>query len=437
MTKADLWRLWQDSERQLRSRLRQAEAQRDDLIRRLSRLASQDRQGNVSESLIVPEEICSREGRSPLGHSEEDITKKRTIQEGETILHSVAERHGEDERVNIRCMRLTEHNTRLRPSDEVRKKNNKGVDISFTPKGRKRHRIKQKDSPEPLRNVDTDDHLTQHRYANRGTYTDGVKRSNSSEDLDATLRRRIRSGRVIDNLGEREIPEGFSGYSTTPLPLLHSLHQHTRTERSYGPVQLSQLDTREHRTFQESAHFEQTSGNEILEKDAIILKDDNIYKDISHPRGREEGSGPRRRRITSHPMTNYSESHPRRWPKDRHSARDQSEGRGKREQEREARYTSVRKSREKDGRDTSGTFSGMSSNSRKQHGVRIRPSYESSSEYEEVRLRPGTSTSTEITQNKRESMQKFMLRGYETLQRSNELSSEKSVLETRETMDPP
>lgn len=438
MTKADLWRLWQDSERQLRLRLRQAEAQRDDLIRRLYRLAPQDCQESAKESYTVPEEFPSSESRSSLRHDEKDIARKHIIHEAEPILHSVAEKCEEDERLNIHRMRLTEQNTRLRPCDEGRKKNTKGVDISFTPKSRKRHRIKQ-DSSEPSRNVETDDRLTQHRYANRRACNDGAKKSNSSEDLDATPSWRTKSGRVIDNLGVREIPEGFSGYSMTPLPLLYSLHQHTRTDKSYGPMKLSQLDIREHRKFRETAHFEQASGNTVLEKDAeIILQDDDRYKGINHPRGREEGGGPRRRRIISHPITSYSESHPRRWPKDRHSVRDQSEGRGKKEQEREPRYSSVRKSREKNGRDTNcAAFSGMSSNSHKQHGVRRRPSYESSSEYEEVILRPGTSTSTEIAHDKRQSMPQLILRVSETLQTSSEVSIEKSTEENRETIDSP
>lgn len=434
MTKADLWRLWQDSERQLRTRLRQAEAQRDNLIRQLSRLATQDRQMNAPECHSVPEDSHLRGGRSPLRHSEEDIARGFTIQEEKPILPSVVERHEEIDRENNLRIRLTEQYKRPRPAEEVRKKNSKGGDVSFTPRGRKRHRIKQKDnlplhSSEPTRNVDTDDQFTQHRYSNRGAYSDGVERSKSSEDLNTTPRRRIKTGRGTDNVGIREPPEGFSGCSLTPLPLLRSLHQHTRTEKSYGSVQPSR----------ESPHLGQTLGNEMLEKDAdVILQDQERYKDIDHRRRREEGGGPRRRRITSHPITSYSEGHYRRRSRDRHTARDQSEGRGRREQERDPRYSGVRKSRERDSRDAScGTLSGISISSHKQHGVRRRTSYESSSEYEEIRLRTDTSTPTEITLDRRQSMQQPVLRGYETLRTGSGVSSDRSVSETRETGDPP
>ncbi|XP_064118595.1 glutamate receptor ionotropic, NMDA 3A-like [Macrobrachium nipponense] len=56
VTKADLWRLWQDSEIQLRARLRQAESQRDELLRRLCQLTSCDSLGKVPDNPVMPEE---------------------------------------------------------------------------------------------------------------------------------------------------------------------------------------------------------------------------------------------------------------------------------------------------------------------------------------------------------------------------------------------
>lgn len=447
VTKADLWRLWQDSERQLRTRLRHAESQRDDLIRQMSRLGPRDRQGSASECHTVPEEVHVRDkkGRSPLKRCGEDATRGLLMHETEPTLHSVADRREEEDGDgNTHRVRLSE-DKRSRPGEEILRKK-RSDDTSCTPRTRKRHRLKHKDSlhstplhfSDPMRTAELEERFSQKRYSSRGSHLDGLESRRSSEDLDVTPRRRSKRTRSIDNLGVREPPEGFGGYSSTPLPLLHSLHQHTRTssERSYGP--LPPLDTREHRTSSRD-QLGQPSGGEMIEKDAdIILQDDDSYKTLDHRRRREEGAGPRRRRITSHP-----EGHNRRRSKDRHTPRDLSEGRVWREQEREPRYSGVRRSRERDVRDANGgTFSGMTHGTHKQHGARRRLSYGSSSEFEDTRHKTDTSTSTEmIPERRQQPMQQqhpvVSLRGYEVLRTGSEVSDERSLRETREAADPP
>lgn len=412
VTKADLWRLWQDSERQLRARLRQAECQRDELLRQLSKLPHHHQQR--PEGPTRPEGFRERWERRSLGdlvgHATEDVVehydaRKHTLYGADGRTTGGRRR---EEKGTMQRQRLSRMNNRERQVEEVRLKSMK-VDVLTTPRKRKqRPRSRSQEHLDARTSMESlveerhyprvEDRFCQQKYSTRRKRGSSQDRRRGSEDLDVTPRRRPKSHHLVDSVIERMGPEDpISGYCSTQLPLLHSLHQQTKrdAERSYVPLQSMPLDTREERvpfeSYGEQIHLQTFCGGEARGRgcDTNIRPEDPLDEGERHKKS-DDDIPPRRRRATHHPASGHTAEGQHRRPRERHSSRDLSDGRRRRDssQQRESKHSVTRRPYE--ARDISGPYSG----SHRQHGARRHTSHESSSEQEESRYTSTTASET-------------------------------------------
>ncbi|XP_071516109.1 uncharacterized protein [Panulirus ornatus] len=406
VTKADLWRLWQDSERQLRARLRQAECQRDELLRQLSKIP----QHEVPARQQGPKERWERRSLGELvGDTTEDVVELYDARKHTPHVADARATGGRrrEERIEMQRQRLARLN-RDRQVEEVRLKSMKG-DVPGTPRKRKqRQRSRSQEHLEAKTNLDSliegrhyprvEDRACQPKYTNRRKQGSSQDRRRGSDDIDVTPRHRAKSHRVVDTVIESTGPEDtITGYCSTPLPLLHSLHQQTKcdAERSFVPLQAMPLDTREERIPYESYSDQiqlQTFCGEVRGRGC----DNNIRPEDSHDEGErhrksDDDIPPRRRRGAHHPPSGHTEGQHRR-PRERLSSREISESRRRRDssQQRDPRHSATRRPYEREVRDLSGPYSG----SHRQHGARRHTSHESSSEQEESRYASTTASET-------------------------------------------
>ncbi|XP_069947292.1 uncharacterized protein [Cherax quadricarinatus] len=343
VTKADLWQLWQDSETQLRARLRQAESQRDALLRQLSKLPHRER---AVQPEVSSEKWERRSLENVMGDVEGDTielcdARKHALPAGDARLVAGGSRRGEEKSEMYR-QRLSRMNNRERKGEEVRLMNIKG-DVSTTPKRKKRQRSRSQDHLDARKSQDSseegihypkpEDRVGYPKYTRRRKRETSQDRRRGSEETDITPRHRAKSHRLIDTVTERTGPvESISGYCTTPLPLLHSLHQQSKTdaERSYGPLQSLPLDRREERIpfkSYEQMHLQTYCGdNRGKGCDTDMRSEDHRDEIERHKKMEEDKMPPRRRRTTYLSTTGHAESQHRR-PKERHSTRELPEGR--------------------------------------------------------------------------------------------------------------
>ncbi|XP_045593274.2 uncharacterized protein [Procambarus clarkii] len=345
VTKADLWQLWQDSEKELRARLRQAESQRDALLRQLSTLPHRKHQvqPEVPSEKWVKRSLGNMVGDTAVGAIELCDSRKHNLIVGDTRLAIGGGRWGE-EKNNGHRQRLSRMNNRERKMEEVRLKTNKG-DVSTTPKRRKRQRSRSQDHLDTKKSQDSseegihypspEERLSYPKYTRRRKRETSQDRKRGSDDLDVTPKHRAKTHHLSGTVIERTGPaESISGYCTTPLPLLHSLHQHTKSdvERSYGSHKSISLDRREERipfeNYSEQIHIQSYCSGDSrgIGCDDDMRLDDHCDEADCHKKLEDDKLPPRRRRTPYHLVSGYTESQHRR-PKERHSSRELPEGR--------------------------------------------------------------------------------------------------------------
>ncbi|KAK3858689.1 hypothetical protein Pcinc_035138 [Petrolisthes cinctipes] len=397
VTKADLWQLWQDSERQLRVRLRQAESQRDELLRLVARLPQRDRLGLPEGS---SEEWENRSLRDMTGDSFGESTdypdagrKGSSGSQRRSGGEDISGGSGGDPSRHRSVRRAT----RERHPDDMMRMRSTRRESSITPRKKRRPRSKSHDYLETRRSSDTlDDRYYHPRFDSRSSpYRNANRRRRRDEsqerirlgleDFDSLTRHRTK-GHSVESVIERTIlADSAAAYYATPLPLLHSLHQQNRhdAERNYSFLQnLPPLDRRESRipsdTYTEHIHL-QTLCREIRGRSC---ESDDPLDDDRHWKSEEERMPLRRRRAAY--RATHADGQPRSRPRERLPSWEFPESLHRRESslQRDTRHSmSSRRPYEREPRTISPFIS-----SHRQHSVRKRTSYDSSSDQEDGRF---------------------------------------------------
>ncbi|MPC27562.1 Glutamate receptor ionotropic, NMDA 3A [Portunus trituberculatus] len=386
VSKADLWQLWQDSEKELRVRLRQAETQRDELLRQMSKSSHRDRHPLTEGS---SEEWDSKSLEDTMGDA------KQLYAAAPHVSRRV-EDIGEFPRTGRRM-------SRERRPDETRLKTTRR-DSSTTPRKKKRQRSKSQDYLETRKSTESLEEkklypkveervVTPRKHSSRRKRDGSQDRRTESEEGPTLQKQRpvvhcsfegaIDRPDLVDPLGE---------YCSTPLPLLRSLHQQSKSdsERNYAFLQSLTPERRDERlphdtydhihlkTFCREMKGRGCESDEQTEEDSRLKQSD------------EERLSIRRRRGLHHGVSGHVETQTRR-PRERHPSREAYETPHRRESslQKDTRQQLHRRPYEREAaRDHTSPYSGSHRQQQpppplQQHGVRRHTTYDSSSDPED------------------------------------------------------
>lgn len=378
MTKADLWQLWQDSEKELRVRLRQAETQRDELLRQVSK-ASRDRhtltEGSSEDWETKSLEDTLGEAKKPYGAG--------------AAVPQLAEDVGDKPRPARR-------KSRERLSDEARHKNSRR-DSSTTPRKKKRQRSKSHDYLETRRSSESleekapypksEERSTPRKHSSRRKRDSSQDRRTASEEGPSLQRQRAVVHRSLEGaIDNTSLADPLGEYCSTPLPLLRSLHQQSKSdaERNFPFLQSLTPERRDERLPHDQIHLK-TFCREV--KGRGCERDLQAEEDSPLKKSDEEKLSIRRRRAAHH-GGGHGEVQARR-PRERHPPRELYEGLHKRESslQRDPRQSLPRRPYEREVRDHSSPYSGShrhQQQQQQQHSGRRHTTYDSSSDQEET-----------------------------------------------------
>lgn len=381
VTKADLWQLWQDSEKELRVRLRQAESQRDELIRQVSK-ASRDHHTLTEGS---SEDWDTKSMEDPLGEAKKP--------------YGAVSRLDEDAGDKPRPAR---RKSRERQADEMRHKNSRR-DSSTTPRKKKRQRSKSHDYLETRRSSESleekktypksEERVTPRKHSSRRKRDVSQDRRTMSEEGPSLQRQRTIVHRSVEGaIDNTSLVDPPGEYCSTPLPLLRSLHQQTKSDagRNYAFLQSLTPERRDeglpHDTYGDQIHLK-TFCREV--KGRACESDDQVEEENRLKKSDDEKLSIRRRRAAHHGAGGHGEAQARR-PRERHPSRELYEGLHKRESslQRDPRQSLPRRPYDREVRDHSSPYSGshrhQQPQQQQQHSGRRHTTYDSSSDQEET-----------------------------------------------------
>ena len=440
VSKADLWQLWQDSEKELRVRLRQAESQRDELLRQISKASHRDRHPLTEGS---SEEWDNKSLEDNMGEA------KNTYVTG----HPVS-RHPEDMGDFPRSGRRM---SRERHVGEARLRNTRR-DSSTTPRKKKRQRSKSQDYLETRKSTESieekklypkvDERVTPRKQNNRRKREGSQDRRSELEKSKSLPIQQPQVHRSFEGADSIDLVDPLAEYCSTPLPLLRSLHQQSKSdaERNYAFLQSLTPERRDerlpHDTYADHIHLK-TFCREM--KGRGCESDEQIEEDSRLKMSEDEKLAIRRRRAMHHGVGGHGEAQTRR-PRERHPSRELFEEPHRRESslQRDTRQQLPRRPYEREARDHTSPYSGnlRQQQQPQQLGVRRHTTYDSSSEPEDTLYAAAQSLEAGLTREalgRRQSSQHPYPRAFEGRRPADRMedrrSSERKIF--RETREPP